>query len=276
MLSAVEIKVLKSSDELQQVQVLEKEVWNTEPIPLHQTITASQNGGLLLGAFIDGNIVGFSYSFPGFRGGKSYLCSHMLGIHPDYQDQGIGAMLKAKQKQVASDMGYDLITWTYDPLESRNAYLNLTKLRAVCSTYVENCYGEMQDSLNSGLPSDRFKVEWWINSSHASEPQAIKITDARHIFQWDMTDLSLPKLEDFMIGLSAVRENNQPLYVPVPSNFQALKSKDDKLAIDWRFKTRKIFQTLFSSGYAAVSLVKGETAAVNYYLLIKRESLDLD
>lgn len=276
MRSAVEIKVLKSNDELRQVQVLEKEVWNTDPTPLHQTITASQNGGLLLGAFIDDNMVGFNYSFPGFRDGKSYLCSHMLGIHPDYQGRGIGASLKAKQKQFASEMGYDLITWTYDPLESRNAYLNLTKLHAVCSTYVENCYGEMQDSLNSGLPSDRFKVEWWINSPHVSEPKAFKITDARHILQWDMTDLSLPKLKDFKTGLSGVQETHQPLFVPVPANFQAVKNKDDKLAIDWRLKTRKIFQSLFASGYAAVSLVKGETAAVNYYLLAKREILDLD
>ncbi|WP_248891406.1 GNAT family N-acetyltransferase [Bacillus methanolicus] len=276
MSSAVEIRVLKSNHELRQVQVLEKEVWNTDPIPLHQTITASQNGGLLLGAFIDGNMVGFSYSFPGFRHGKSYLCSHMLGIHPDFQEQGIGARLKAEQKQFASKMGYNLITWTYDPLESRNAYLNLTKLHAVCSTYIENCYGEMEDSLNSGLPSDRFKVEWWINSSYVSEPKAIHAANARHIFHWDMTELSFPKLMDIKDGLSSVRESNQPLYVPVPANFQALKNKDGKLSLDWRYKTRQIFQTLFTSGYAAVSLVKGETAAVCYYLLVKRELLDLD
>ncbi|ERI10349.1 GNAT family N-acetyltransferase [Aneurinibacillus aneurinilyticus] len=273
--STIETHVLNTYTDMKLVQKLEKDVWNMEPIPLHQTITASQNGGLLLGAFLEGEMIGFSYSFPGFGKGRSYLCSHMLGIHPSHQEKGVGAKLKQAQKEIAREMGYDLITWTYDPLETRNAYLNLSKLHAVCSTYVENCYGEMEDSLNRGLPSDRFKVEWWINSPHVSKQHEISIDQAQRIFQWETTKNHLPKLMNIEQGLHRIAVMDKPLLVPVPANFQQVKSKDNNLAIDWRFKTRDIFQTLFSQQYVAVSLLKSDEL-VHYYVLVKQQNLEIN
>ncbi|MFK4996846.1 GNAT family N-acetyltransferase [Bacillus sp. N9] len=162
----IEIRQLHSIEEMNQVQALEDLVWRGDAIPSHQTLTAIKNGGLMLGAFIQGELIGFNYSFPGFVDGKVYLCSHNMGIHPEFRGKGIGEQLKERQRKTALQMGYHLITWTYDPLETRNAYLNLSKLRAVCHTYVENCYGEMNDGLNNGLPTDRFQVEWWIDSEY--------------------------------------------------------------------------------------------------------------
>ncbi|HEK9099942.1 GNAT family N-acetyltransferase [Bacillus pfraonensis] len=256
------------------VQNLEKDVWDMEPIPLHQTITASQNGGLLLGAFLNGEMIGFSYSFPGFFEGQSYLCSHMLGIHPSHQGKGVGAGLKQAQKKLAYEKGYNLITWTYDPLETRNAYLNLSKLRAICSTYMENCYGEMEDNLNRGLPSDRFKVEWWIDSSHVSKQQEDYMNQAQHVIQWVQSKDHLPKLINLEKDLHNIAAMDTPLLVPVPSNFQQMKNTDYDLAIDWRFKTREIFQTLFSQQYVAVSLIKNAGELVHYYVLVKQQNLE--
>lgn len=258
------------------IQLLEKEVWGANPIPIHQTITAVKNGGLMLGAFYKDELVGFSYSFSGFQQGQSYLCSHMLGIHPNYQVKGIGAMLKEEQRKAAAALGYQLITWTFDPLESRNAYLNLSKLRAICSTYVENCYGDMEDGLNSGLPTDRFQVEWWINSKHViNKDELFTFPKANSSFQWVLTDHSLPKLEATEQSMTEILNVEEVIFVPVPASFQDVKRKDPQLAIDWRMKSREIFQTLFSKGYVAVALKKTDDSPVHYYVLLKRNELEL-
>ena len=258
------------------VQLLEREVWGANPIPIHQTVTAVKNGGLMLGAFCNEELVGFSYSFAGFNDGQSYLCSHMLGIHPNFQVKGIGAMLKEEQKRAAAMLGYQLITWTFDPLESRNAYLNLSKLRAICSTYVENCYGDMEDGLNGGLPSDRFQVEWWINSEHVTHKvEAFSFPNDSSHFQWIPTRQNLPKLVTDEICINDIVNDEGPIYVPVPASFQEVKRKDPQLAIDWRIKSRGIFQTLFAQGFAAVALKKTDDSLVHYYVLRKRNKLDL-
>jgi predicted GNAT superfamily acetyltransferase len=268
--SAIEVRVLKTPADLKLIQKLEREIWNMPPLPIHQTITAAQNGGLLLGAFYDNELIGFNYGFAGFDQGKSYLCSHMLGIHPDHRDKGLGALLKQKQKESASEMGYDLITWTFDPLESRNAYLNLSELYAICSTYVENCYGDMEDSLNHGLPTDRLKVEWWINSSHVNESLQDEAESPQNPFKWGVSDDSFPVL--LSTGWEGARD---PVLVPIPANFQTIKSQNYELARDWRYKTREIFQTLFSQGYALVDFIKGKEGLVHYYVLVQRHELQL-
>ncbi|MGM9967369.1 MAG: GNAT family N-acetyltransferase, partial [Rummeliibacillus sp.] len=131
-------KVLTTNEEMELVQKLEHAVWGTSPIPTHQTLTAVKHGGTVIGAFDGDRIVGFSYGFAGFENGKVSLCSHMLGILPEYRELGIGAELKQQQKQLAMKIGYERMTWTYDPLQTRNAYLNLTKLHGVCDTYIED------------------------------------------------------------------------------------------------------------------------------------------
>jgi GNAT superfamily N-acetyltransferase len=131
-------------------------------------ITAIHNGGLVAGAFTGDRLIGFIFGFPGIEftpdGPRPKHCSHMMGIHPDHRDSGVGFALKRAQWQMVRHQGLDHITWTYDPLLSRNAYLNITKLGAVCSHYRRSEYGDMRDGLNAGLPSDRFQVDWWINT----------------------------------------------------------------------------------------------------------------
>ncbi|KAB7705655.1 GNAT family N-acetyltransferase [Bacillus aerolatus] len=254
------------------MQVLEKKIWQMDPIPIHQTITAHLNGGLLIGAFSEEELIGYSYGFAGFSNGRTYLCSHMLGIHPDHQKKGIGEALKEAQRKEAIRLGYELLTWTFDPLESVNAYLNMTKLKAVCSTYVVNCYGEMNDGLNKGLPSDRLKVEWWIQSPYVNGFQTLNEKSAIKLADYEKIEKGLPKIS--ALHLEKV-ETTANVIVPVPKNFQEIKTTNFALALDWRMKTREIFTKLFNAGYAAVKLIKSDDEPVHYYLFVQREFIHL-
>lgn len=278
MITEIEVRILENNFEMQLVNHLQKTVWGGDAIPTHQTVTAANNGGLVLGAFINERLVGFSYSFAGYHQGQIYLCSHNLGIHPNFQGIGIGAKLKAEQKRLASKMGYKLISWTYDPLETRNAYLNLSKLGAVCNTYIQNFYGEVDDGLNKGLPTDRFKVEWWIESDYVNsdrETKIISLSSADYVFPSEITKSGLAMLSDFNFDLSNGLFESDMILIPVPTNFQALKKQDGELALDWRLKTRAIFENLFENGFSATQLYKTENGPTNYYVFIKRNTLKI-
>ncbi|GKV57582.1 hypothetical protein NCCP2222_35290 [Sporosarcina sp. NCCP-2222] len=269
----VAIRKLTTIEEVHLIKPLEEKVWQSATVPLHQLYTAIQNGGLLIGAFDEDRLIGFSYSFPGFRNGSVFLCSHMLGIDPDYRSQGIGRKLKEKQLIEAEQMGYELIVWTYDPLESRNAYLNLAKLHGICSTYLENWYGEMADGLNQGLPSDRFKVEWWIRSARvqtAWTPDGIQFERPCSI---SYTASGQPQIREVAGQLHSSADGYE---IPVPSNIQELKKLEPSLAYNWRMQLRDIFQQLFSDGYAAVGVRRSDSEeGICYYQLVRRETIPL-
>ncbi|RNF39570.1 GNAT family N-acetyltransferase [Planococcus salinus] len=268
----VTIRKLETNDDMRLIQKLEREVWDMDPIPTHQTFTASKNGGILVGAFHEEKLIGFSYGFAGFNKGKSYLCSHMMGIHPDYQSQGIGRILKEQQRKEARDIGYDLITWTFDPLESKNAYLNTSRLYGICHTYLENCYGEMDDGLNRGLPTDRLQVEWWISSSRVEnkwKPGPVRFQQPYRVTE---TPTGYPVI-DMETTEAALSEEG--VEVPIPKQFQQIKKEDPALAMDWRMKIRGIFQQLFADGFALVGVRKTEEA-VQYYQFVPRNTIPLE
>lgn len=265
----IEIRELKTIAEMEQIQELEAKVWGMQAIPTHQTLTAVKNGGIMIGALDGGRLIGFSYGFAGFRDGTSYLCSHMLGIDKAYRSQGIGEKLKLKQREIAIAKGYRRMQWTYDPLETRNGYLNLTKLNGICDTYVENCYGEMHDGFNQGLPSDRFELHWHLTSPYVVEKHSPDIDKAQAVSSLSFNEDGLPV---FVEGKE--QHLDQPVYsLPVPKNFQSLKASSKELALDWRLQTRKQFQRLFQAGYAAVRLQPHET--FNEYIFVKKYTLAL-
>ncbi|MFS0575640.1 GNAT family N-acetyltransferase [Sporosarcina sp. 179-K 3D1 HS] len=271
MTTELKIRLMKTNDEMRLVQELEREVWGMEPIPTHQTVTAVKNGGIMLGAFDGEKLVGFSYSFTGFSNGKTYLCSHMLGVHPEYQLMGIGKLLKDEQMKTARGMGYDLITWTFDPLESRNAYLNTSKLYGICDTYLENCYGEMEDGLNKGLPTDRFQISWWITSERVTGKWNPSISEYHRPFEVGETEKGNPVLRIDENNLDLARSG---IEVPIPQHFQLIKGSEPELAMDWRRKTRAIFQQLFAEGYAVVG-VNRTLGHVHYYQCVKKSFIPI-
>ncbi|MBM7647722.1 putative GNAT superfamily acetyltransferase [Bacillus ectoiniformans] len=263
-----DIRLFQTYDDFKKMADLERLIWGIEPVPENQTMIAHQNGGLAFGAFHGSDLIGLSYSFPGFANGRSYLCSHNLGIHPDYQKQGIGDALKKTQREEAASLGYDLVTWTYDPLESVNGYLNLTKLKGICRHYIPDCYGDMPDSFSEGMPTDRFKIEWYILEDYLDEPNTWNEEGAKMAAKYQLTAEGLPMMTNVN-----VEGYPDKWLVPVPKNFQEIRQADTAAALDWKHNFRHIFTHLFSEGYAAVKLIKQADEPVNYYLLAKQCNL---
>jgi predicted GNAT superfamily acetyltransferase len=133
-------------------------------IPKRVFIVASRIGGQVLGAFAGDTIVGFAMSFPGYRNGKPYLHSHMLAVLPEYRNAGLGRRLKLAQRDDALARGIDLMEWTFDPLEIKNAHLNIARLGAIARRYKRDFYGPSTSPLQGGLPTDRLYAEWWLRS----------------------------------------------------------------------------------------------------------------
>lgn len=266
-------KTLKTMDEMQLVSELEQEVWNVSPIPTHQTLTAVKNGGIIIGAFDENKLVGFSYGFAGFKNKKVSLCSHMLGISANYRSKGIGENLKYAQKEEAVSIGYDLMNWTYDPLQTRNAYLNLTKLHGVCDTYIQDCYGKMEDGLNEGLPSDRFQIDWWLESDYVNHYIKPKLAIAVVLETWKLDEHCFPIIDETFDA--SLTYDAEVYTVPVPSDIGALKEYSLEAALAWRYQTRKIFQKLFAEGYTAIQLDKTAVSAIYNYVLVKKNTLNI-
>src|SRR5207248_5975947 len=109
-------------------------------------------------------VVGFGLSIPGYRDGRSYLHSHMLAVRQNYRNAGLGRRIKLFQRDDALARGFGLIEWTFDPLEIKNAYLNIERLGAIARRYNINQYGASFSPLQGGLPTDRLVAEWWLRS----------------------------------------------------------------------------------------------------------------
>jgi predicted GNAT superfamily acetyltransferase len=154
-------------DELHACVVLQKEVWNftdIELVPLRIFVVAEKVGGQVMGAFEGGDLVGFAMAIPGYRSGHPYLYSHMLAVRKEYRNAGVGRRLKWLQREDGMARGFELMEWTFDPLEIKNAYLNIEKLGAISRRYNENQYGITSSPLQGGLPTDRLVAEWWFKS----------------------------------------------------------------------------------------------------------------
>ncbi len=251
------------------IVALQKDVWGAdETVPSHQLLTHARTGGLLLGAYGDGgDLIGFAYAFPAWQPGVDpWLHSQMLAVREGIRSRGTGFLLKVAQRREALAMGYRRITWTYDPLQSPNANLNIARLGAITRHYERDVYGAMQDSLNAGLPSDRVLVEWDLDrarvrarldqGSVAPEPADLvpSVTPLQPVGgPW-------PRIAAVDLG-----RGEPELRVAIPGDFLAMKAADMALAADWRAQTRAALEHYFAAGYAVVGFARGQ--AVHHYLL---------
>lgn len=283
------IKIIENINEMFQAEELQRAVWqdtDTSIIPAHLMTSAVRSGGLLIGAYVDQKLVGFVFGFPGFYGTpdgprlKHY--SSILGVLPEWQGLGIGFALKRAQWQMVRHQGIDRITWTFDPLLSRNAWLNITRLGAVCTTYLRDVYGDMQDALNIGIPSDRFDVDWWVNSQRVYRRLSRRRRNAlklNHFLAGGAalinpleTEVQDPPDVDLLPGVNLGKA--QPfLLVEIPSDFLAIKTADINLAARWRNHTRLIFELLFAAGYIVTDFARSsDDPPRSYYVLCHGES----
>lgn len=252
------MKRLATIDELQQMQKVEAAVWNVATIPIHHTYTALNNGGIIIGAFDGEKMIGFLYSFPGFTNGQSYICSHMLGILPAYRTSNLGVKMKQKQAELAKDAGFSMITWTFDPLESKNAYINLHQLQAVGAIYLENHYGDLNDGLNTGLPTDRIQIIWDMKSP---KERIDHVDETQTLLKVGEQSRPLQEPQDITKG--------KRWFVGIPGDFQTIKTNDFALAKAWRFESRVIFQQLFAFKFQAVDYIYDATNKQGFYVFEK-------
>jgi predicted GNAT superfamily acetyltransferase len=162
------VRQLGERSEFEEAVRLQKAVWgfdDIELLPVRLFVVANKVGGHAFGAYDGGRMIGFCLAIPGLKpGGVIYLHSHMLGVLSEYNNLGVGRMLKLRQREDALARGIRLIEWTFDPLELKNAYFNMERLGAIVRRYVENQYGSTSSPLHGGLPTDRCIAEWWIES----------------------------------------------------------------------------------------------------------------
>jgi predicted GNAT superfamily acetyltransferase len=165
--SRLTIRKCTSLEEMQACFALHREVWSysdSDLVPVRLFVVAAKIGGQVIGAFDRDELAGFALALPAIRNGHSYLHSQMLAVRPQYRNARLGRRLKLFQREEALSRGIELMEWTFDPLEIKNAYLNVEILGAVVRRYSVNQYGESSSPLQGGLPTDRLIAEWWLNS----------------------------------------------------------------------------------------------------------------
>lgn len=213
---------------------LQVQVWgynDGDVVPRRVFLIAQRIGGQVFGAIDGDTIVGFAMALPGYRNSRPYLHSHMLAVLPDYRNRGLGCRLKLAQRDDALVRGFDLMEWTFDPLDIKNAYLNLHRLGAIANRYYPDFYGPSSSPLQGGLPTDRLAAEWWLRS-----PRVVAMLDGDEETERKSTSESL-----------AVR-------VAVPAAVAEWKQHPAQriLARELQTRNRVALQQAIASGLAAV------------------------
>jgi predicted GNAT superfamily acetyltransferase len=164
--TGIEVRALAAHAELDAAVGLENEIWGYAPgesVPLQKFIIAAGTGGQVFGAFEAGRMVGFCLAFAGLKpDGRPYLYSHMLGVRPERRDRHVGRALKLEQRRDALARGIELVEWTFDPLEIKNAYFNIEVLGAIARRYLPDHWGPTSSPLHGSVPTDRLVAEWWL------------------------------------------------------------------------------------------------------------------
>ncbi len=240
MKSTINIRELRSMAELSATIDLQKAVWRMTDIEVaspHTLKAIAHTGGCVLGAELDGRLVGFCTGFAAQRDGEQFLWSHMAAVLPGLQGQGIGHRLKQAQREWALGRGYRVIAWTFDPLQSGNANFNFNRLGITARRYEVNHYGAMQDGINAGLASDRLEAHWQLDAPRSDLPpdeptMLLARDDARN---WRC---ELPP------ALAA------PGYaIEIPLDIGALKKADITQAQQWQLAARKGMLALLAADY---------------------------
>jgi predicted GNAT superfamily acetyltransferase len=240
---AIVIRKCAGIDEMRACVNLQQEVWNfsdAELVPLRLFVVAEKVGGQVIGAYAGDDLVGFALAVPGARSGHPYLHSHMLAVREQYRNSGLGRRMKLFQRDDALARGFELVEWTFDHLEIKNAYLNMVRLGAITRRYNINQYGITSSPLQGGLPTDRLVAEWWLNSQRVR-----KLLDTG----------SLPAFKPAMT-------------ISVPAQIYEWKAsiQDRDKAVDVQARNRELFLKAFSEGLAVLGYERDNRGNGNFVL----------
>jgi predicted GNAT superfamily acetyltransferase len=230
----IEIRHCATLAEYEECVRIEHVTWGEEiAVPSAIFDVAHHTGGQVLGAFDAASggasgtrMVGFTLALAGVRAGKPFLHSHMTAVLPEFRDHGVGRRLKLFQRQDALKRDIDVIEWTFDPLDLKNAHFNFARLGAVARRFIPDCYGVTASPLHAGLPTDRLVAEWWLGSERvksilADDPMPLKGAAVR-------------------IGL--------------PANLLEIRASDRAAAARIQAEARDQFQKWFAKGYVATGI----------------------
>lgn len=242
----MEIRSAASHAELHACVDLQLDVWGFEPrdaVPFNQLYVTHTWGGQVLVAVEQDQVIGFCYGMPGRQYGKPAFLSHMLGVRQEHRGRDLGAQLKLAQGRWALEQGYDLMTWTYDPLEALNGRLNIGRLGGIVRQYLVNHYGVMTDGLNKGIPSDRMLVEWHLRTPRVAAVLAGEV---------------VPSVEGAEVTCA------------LPVSIQQVKKRDPAEALRWRLQVREQLTAAMSEGYIVTGF-RGDKESAAYLLTQERD-----
>jgi chorismate synthase len=218
--ATIVIREIESLAEMHEVERLQKEIWGVEDLEVYPALALKPQkevGAILIGAFAEGRMVGFVFGFPGILDGETIIHSDMLGIVPEYRSHSLGFLLKRAQREAALKLGVKRITWTFDPLQSRNAHLNFSKLGVIADRYYVDYYGVTSSFLHR-FGTDRLWVTWLLDSERVAS--RLQLKSLPHIVQEGDIVIEIP---------CEMTENHE----------------------QWRLTTREAFTRAFNAGYVA-------------------------
>jgi chorismate synthase len=278
-MTEIRVRLAGSRADFDACVLLQRAVWGLSDLEVTsaiQLIATTHAGGMLhIAETEEAQPVGFAYAFASLRGGVPHLHSDMVAVLPEFQRRGVGLRLKHAQREEALARGLDLITWTFDPMQARNANLNLHRLGAVATEFLEDFYGTTSSDLHHGLPTDRLLVRWELNSPRASErardgepartvlsPSHPRINEVRWQAGW-------PVSSDARLELDAER-----LLLEIPPEWDVLAKAAPRVAEAWHAKVRQAFRTYFRRGYVAADFAPAEESGRRrpLYVLEKRRA----
>lgn len=249
------IRDIESIQEMRLVEELQQEVWgfsDREIVPLVMMIPTIAVGGTLIGAFDGATLAGFVYGFIGYESGRTTMHSDMLAVKPAYRRLNLGYRLKLAQRERALAQGIDRMTWTFDPLQSRNAYLNFAKLGVVADTYKVNFYGEATASfLHQETGTDRLWVTWLLDSQRVRE----RLTGITHIQELPSELNQVTSLVNCTADGSpqvhnlAEAPSQDYALIEIPDEIDSVKKISTELAVRWRKATRQAFTEALAAKY---------------------------
>jgi len=248
------IRDIESLSELEEVLRLEKEVWDLADVdvtPLTLAIALRAAGGICLGAFDRGELVGFASAFPSREQGRAGFHSHMLAVRAGSRERGLGFRLKMAQRERALALGVKEMTWTFDPLRSKNAHLNFSKLGVISDTYKADFYGNQSSSPLFRNHTDRLWVRWHMADSrveerlYGKETGALAFDSLSHLEPLvRFNGNARPALADVPTALS-----RQRVAIEIPGDIERVEIEDKARAREWRLATRQAFTQAFEAGF---------------------------
>ena len=279
-MSDIQIRDLTSIDEFRQVVELEKAIWGYtdqgDLVTVPVFIFTVHRGATLVGAFDPstppGKLVGFAYAVVGMKAGKPMQWSHMAGVLPEYRG-GLGLRLKLAQRDRALAQGYDLIEWTFDPLQAMNAHFNLAKLGGVVEEYAPDFYGASTSVLHHGTPTDRVVLSWKITTPHVvrriAHPAAALRVKTHEVAEAPIANTTVMEGEWRKTTKIDLTIKERRLWIEIPTGFTDMLQRSPDRALAWRMDVRQMFEEYLAKGYRAVDFVLQREAGFGRYLLAR-------